>query len=200
MKIFNALVLSFYTLLILLLGATFTSISLGVITEGNIGEMVSLCYSDANLRLGLGIGGLLLVIIGLGVVQLAINRVHREKTISFENPDGQITISLSAIEDFIRRLFRTSTDIKELRPLCVVGKKGIEISNKVALWSDTKIPEATEKIQSVIKSRLQQILGTEEAITVKVNVVKIAAKEIRRPRTKEEPEETEMEAPYQYRD
>ncbi|MCK4859902.1 MAG: hypothetical protein KAS87_05030, partial [Candidatus Omnitrophica bacterium] len=106
MKIFNALVLSFYTLLILLLGATFTSISLGVITEGNIGEMVSLCYSDANLRLGLGIGGLLLVIIGLGVVQLAINRVHREKTISFENPDGQITISLSAIEDFIRRLFR----------------------------------------------------------------------------------------------
>ena len=82
----------------------------------------------------------------------------------------------------------------------MVGKKGIEISNKVALWSDTKIPEVTEKIQSVIKSRLQQILGTEGAITVKVNVVKIAAKEIRRPRTKEEPEETEMEAPYQYRD
>jgi len=200
MKIFNALVLSFYTLLILLLGATLVSISLGVITEGNIGQIVSLCYNDANLRLGLGIGGLLFIIIGLGVVQLAINRVYREKTISFENPDGQITISLAAIEDFIRRLFRTNTDIKELRPQCMVGKKGIEISNKVALWSDTKIPEVTEKIQSVIKSRLQQILGTEEAITVKVNVVKIAAKEIRRPRTKEEPEETEMEAPYQYRD
>ncbi len=200
MKIFNALVLSFYTLLILLLGATLISVSLGVITAGNIGEIVSLCYNDANLKLGLGIGGLLLVIIGLGVVQLTINRVHREKTISFENPDGQITISLSAIEDFIRRLFRTNADIKELKPLCVVGKKGIEISSKVALWSDTKIPEATEKIQSVIKLRLQQILGTEEAITVKVNVVKIAAKEIRRPRTKEEPEETEMEAPYQYRD
>lgn len=199
MKIFNSLVLIFYTLLILLVGATLISVSLGIITVDNIVEVVSLCYNDANLKLGLGISGLLLIIIGLGVVQLAINKVHREKTISFENPDGQITISLSAIEDFIRRLFRANIDIKDLRPLCTVKKKGIEISSKVALWEDAKVPEATEKIQAVIKSRLEQILGIEESITVKVHVVKIAPREIRKSKAKE-PEETKIEAPYQYRD
>ena len=133
------------------------------------------------------------------MVQLALNRVHRDKTISFENPDGQITISLTAIEDFIRRLFRANPDVRELRPVCTVSKKGIEILSKATLWDDAKVPEVTEKIQSIVKSRLQQILGTDEAIMVKVHVVKIVPKEARRPKTQEQPE-TEIEAPYQYRD
>jgi uncharacterized alkaline shock family protein YloU len=197
MKLFNALVLIFYTLLILLMGVVFISVSLGIITMENVSEVVSLFYNDANLRLSLGISGLLLIIIGLGVVQLALTKIQREKTIAFDSPHGQVSISLAAIEDFIRRLFRMSPDIKELRPVCIATRKGIEILNKVALWQDAKIPEVTERIQSTIKFRLKQILGIEESIIVKVHVVKILPKDIHKSK---ETKETEIEVPYQYRD
>lgn len=197
MRFFNALVHIFQTVLILLVGLFFIAISLNIITLNNITDTVSLFYIDENLRLSLGISGLLLVIIGLFVAQLVCNRAQRERTIAFENPEGEVTISLSAIEDFIKRIFADNAEIKELKPACVAGKKGIEVSNKVSLWQDVKIPEITEKIQSVIKSKLQQLLGIDESISVKVHVIKIIAKEPRKSKTKDEREDA-IEIPYQY--
>ena len=111
----------------------------------------------------------------------------------------RITISFSAVEDFIKRLFRANDEIKVLRPVCRVSKNGIEILTQVALWDDAKIPEVTEKIQLVVKSRLHQMLGMDETIAVKVYVVKIAARESLKSKPGEE-KNTEVEAPYQYRD
>lgn len=197
MRFFNALVHIFQTVLVLLIGLFFVAISLNIITSNNITDVVSLFYMDENLRLSLGISGLLLIIIGLAVAQLACDRAQRERTIAFENPEGEVTISLSAIEDFIKRIFVDNAEIKELKPACVAGKKGIEVSSKVSLWQDVKIPEITEKIQTVIKSKLQQLLGIDESISVKVHVIKIIAKEPRKPKTKDE-RENSIEIPYQY--
>ena len=64
-----------------------------------------------------------------------------------------------------------------MRPSVKAGKKGIKIINRVTLFSDINIPETTERIQNIVKSRVQDMLGVEEPINILVHVVKIVHKE-----------------------
>jgi uncharacterized alkaline shock family protein YloU len=45
----------------------------------------------------------------------------------------------------------------------------------VNLWSEAHIPEATERLQALVKSRVQEMLsGVEEPVSVRVHVAKIS--------------------------
>jgi uncharacterized alkaline shock family protein YloU len=177
MRIVNGLTLFFYTIVFLVLGGFFIAVSLNLVPQETIIDSIAALYAAVNSRLILGITGILLIFISIMVVQLTFGKIQREKTIAFENPDGQVTISLSAIEDFIKRSLRQLPEVKELKPNVRAGKKGILIVNKVTLFSDVNIPETTEKIQNIVKSRVQDMLGVEEPISIRVHVVKIVHKE-----------------------
>ena len=177
MKFIEGLTLFFYTLIFLLVGSLFIVIAINIIPLNSIVDFLNTFYTSTDVRLVLGITGILLIFISLMVVQVTVGLINKEKTIAFENPDGQVTISLSAIEDFIKKSMKQLPELKESRPTVRATKKGITIVNKVILFSDVNIPETTEKIQSIVKSRVQDMLGVEEPVEIQVNVVKIAHKE-----------------------
>ena len=177
MRIISGLTLFFYTLVFLLIGGLFIVVSLNIVPQELVTESVNSIYASTNTRLVLGITGIIIIFISIMVVQLTMGKIQREKTIAFENPDGQVTISLTAIEDFIRRALKQLPEVKELKPNVKASKKGITITNRVTLFSDINIPEITEKIQNIVKSRVQDMLGVEEPINIRVHVVKISHKE-----------------------
>lgn len=177
MRIISGLTLFFYTLVFIAMGALFIAISLNLIPQDVVTETISTIYSIENIRLSLGITGLLLIFISVLVIQLVMGKLQREKTIAFENPDGQVTISLNAIEDFIKRALKQMPEVKELRPSVRASKKGIMIINRVTLYSDINIPEVTEKLQNIVKTRVQDMLGVDEPVSIRVDVVKITHKE-----------------------
>lgn len=177
MRFLGGLTLFFYTLVFLLVGGFFIAMSLEVVPIETIKVTLDTIYMTPNTRLILGVTGVLLVFISILVVQLTLGKIQREKTIAFENPDGQVTISLTAIEDFIKRSLKQLPEVKELRPSVRANKKGIAIVNRVILFSDVNIPETTEKIQNIVKARVQDMLGVEEPVTIKIHVVKIVHKE-----------------------
>ena len=177
MRFISGLTLFFYTLVFLFIGGLFVVVSLNLIPQDIITETLNTVYATTNIRLILGITGILLIFISLMVAQIAMGKLQREKTIAFENPDGQVTISLTAIEDFIKRALKQLPEVKELKPNVRAGKKGISIINRVTLFSDINIPETTEKIQNIVKTRVQDMLGVEEPINIRVHVVKIVHKE-----------------------
>lgn len=177
MRIINGLTLFFYTLVFLLVGGILIAVSLNLLPQEIISSAVEEIYATPNIRLILGVTGVLLVFISVMVVQLTVGKLQRERTIAFENPDGQVTISLTAIEDFIKRAIKQMPEVKELKPYVRAGKKGISIVNRVVLFSDISIPETTEKIQSVVKTRITEMLGVEEPVSIRVHVVKIVHKD-----------------------
>lgn len=177
MRFINGLTLFFYTLVFLLIGGLLIVVSLNIVPQEMVADTLSAVYATTNIRLILGITGILLVFISIMVVQLTMGKIQRERTIAFENPDGQVTISLTAIEDFIKRAIKQLPEVKELRPNVRANKKGISIVNRVILFSDIHIPETTEKIQNIVKTRVQDMLGVEEPINIRVHVVKIVHKE-----------------------
>lgn len=177
MRFIGGLTLFFYTLVFFLVGGLFIIIATNIIPLNFVIDTLNTIYSNTDVRLILGLTGGLLIFISLMVVQITVGLIQKEKTIAFENPDGQVTISLTAIEDFIKRSMKQLPEVKESRPSVRASKKGITIINKVVLFSDTNIPETTEKIQGIVKSRVQDMLGVEEPVEIQVNVTKIAHKE-----------------------
>jgi len=200
MRFIGGLTLFFYTVVFFLVGGLFIVIALELVPQDVIIETLNTLYTTSNARLILGVTGVLLILISMMVLQLTMGKIQREKTIAFENPDGQVTISLTAIEDFIKRSLRQLPEVKDLRPSVRAGKKGITIINRVTLFSDINIPETTEKIQGIVKARVQDMLGVEEPVNIKVHVVKIVHKEeaAKNVKKEEKPQATQFRGSIEY--
>ncbi|UCB57380.1 MAG: alkaline shock response membrane anchor protein AmaP [Candidatus Omnitrophota bacterium] len=203
MRALAAIVIFVCTLVFAALGGILVALSLDLFTLQNLTDFLRLAFEIENINLIVGGSGLFLIIASICIAQISFGRMQREKTIAFDNPDGQVSVSLSAIEDFIKRLSSGMSEVKDLRSNVVAGKKGIEINVRVSLWADANIPESTESIQAIIKNRIQEMLGIEETIIVKVHVGKIVPKEKRRfkkkgkEKEKEDVQTQERFAPFQ---
>ncbi|MFC1624285.1 alkaline shock response membrane anchor protein AmaP [Candidatus Omnitrophota bacterium] len=179
MKVFNIIAIFIYTLLFSIIGAVLIALSLRVESLELAIKLIGQLSSADNLRLGMAVGGLLLILVNISIAQLSIGNMQKHKTIAFENPYGEVTVALSAIEDYIKKLTNRMSEIKEIKSNISAGKSGIEVIVKTTPYSDVNIPEVTEKIQNAIRLHLQEILGIEETVTIKVHVAKIAQREKR---------------------
>ena len=160
-------------LIFLTIGVSLLVFSVHFVSLEGVTRVIEYGYTLPNLRIGIGIAGILIILMSWLITQFSISRIQREKTIAFDNPDGQVVLSLTAIEDFIKRVAQQVPDIKELKPNVVATKKGIDITNRVMLYSDSNIPEVTERIQGLLKNKIQNILGIEETISIRVHIAKV---------------------------
>ncbi len=177
MRIFSGFTMFFYTIVFLAIGCGLILLVLNRIPINDFEHAMEYLYDNMNLRISIGLVGLLIIIYCIVALQVALGTLQREKTIAFENPSGQVTVSLSAIEDFIRRTSDHMPELKELRANVTAGKKGINVINRAIIYSDTNIPEVTEKTQSMLKNRIQEMLGIEETVNIKIHIAKIVPAE-----------------------
>ncbi len=150
---------------------------------------------DFQARLITGIVGAILVLISFSPLRAMLGTMQREKTITFDSPDGEVQITTSAVEDLVRRIGSDLLGIKEIKPRIVSTRKGLEILSRVTFYSDVNIPETAEKLQILVKRRLQEMLGIDRPITIKIRVTKLAEVESAR-KKKEREEEEEEYIPY----
>lgn len=175
MRIFTVLGILFYATVIILAGIALIVFSLNLLLPADINNLLNYAQSSFNSRVIIGLLGILLILISFSFAQLILGRLQREKTIAFATASGEVTIALSAVEDLIRRLAGVIVEIKELRPDVIATKKGIIVNLRVVLGREANIPELTSRLQEITKSKIQEVLGIEEQITVKIHVAKIVA-------------------------
>jgi uncharacterized alkaline shock family protein YloU len=174
MRFFTTLGILFYAAVIIVIGIGLIVFSLNLLLPQDISNMISFALESQHSRIVIGLSGALLVLISFSFAQLILGKFQREKTIAFTTSSGQVTISLSAVEDLIRRLAGVIAEVKELRPNVVANKKGIIVDMKVVLRSEANIPELTSRLQDITKSKIQEVLGLEEQIIIRIHVAKIA--------------------------
>ncbi len=174
MRFFTVLGIVFYAVVIMVIGLALIVFALNLLLPVDINNLLIFAQSSHNSRLALGLSGLLLILISFSFAQIILGRFQREKTIAFTTSSGQVTISLSAVEDLIRRLAGIIPEVKELRPNVVANKKGIIVEMRVVLRSEANIPELTSRLQDITKSKIQEVLGVDEQIIIRIHVAKIA--------------------------
>ena len=190
MRIFTVLGILFYATILILIGMILIIFSINLLHPQDINNLLAYTQYNLNSRIIVGLSGFLLIVISFSFAQLILGRLQREKTIAFTTSSGEVTIALSAVEDLIKRLAGVIPEIKELRPDVIATKKGIVVDIRVVLRSEANIPDLTSRLQEITRSKIQEILGLEEQIIIKIHVVKIiSAQDTDRKRKESEKEE-----------
>ncbi|MCK9594688.1 MAG: alkaline shock response membrane anchor protein AmaP [Candidatus Omnitrophica bacterium] len=195
MRIFNVLGILFYASILILIGLAMVFFSFNIIPPSDIGSLFVYVQGNINSRIIIGLSGLLLILVSFSFAQLILGRFQSEKTIAFTTASGEVTIALSAIEDLIKHFVLIIPEIRELRPDVIATKKGIVVDLKVALKSEANLPELTARLQEITKSKIQEVLGLEEQIIIRVHISKIVSREDKE-RKKREAESPEPAIPF----
>jgi uncharacterized alkaline shock family protein YloU len=195
MKFFTVLGIVFYSTIIILVGLSMIGLSLNLIPMQNINNLLVYLQNSTNLKIIFGLSGFLLILISFSFAQLILGKFQREKTIAFSTTSGEVTVALSAVEDLIKRLTGIIAEIKELRPNVIASKKGIEVDLRVILKSEANIPELTSRLQEITRSKIQEVLGLEEQIFIRIHIAKIITPE-EKERKKKDNEREDPAVPY----
>lgn len=175
MNFIKKLGLFIYMILMVATGAALIVLSLRVVSINTWSVCLESVYSSFNLQIAISAVGAIFIAIGIIVPRRASRKLGgRNKLITFQNPDGEVTVSLSAIEGYVRKVAKDIPGIEDVRSNVKVSKKkGITVISDVSISAGTNIPEATESIQVVVKSKIQEMLGVEEPVNVTMHITKI---------------------------
>ena len=151
-------------------------------------DFLELVYYDFNARIitgGIAIG---FILISFMLETLIYGSRKRERNIAFYNPSGAVTVSLSAIEDLIKRLISHVEEVQDVRPaVLLITQKGLDKDNNKALDIDIKlvlkaevnIPELTARLQDLVKRKIEELIGLEGKLNIHMHVVKISLDDIK---------------------
>ncbi len=201
MRFFSVLGTIFYAVIVSLIGlglialAVMLSLDKNPIAPQQIADTIAYLQVSFSSRAVMFLSGLLLCLISYSFAQLILGRFQRERTIAFSTATGEVTVALSAVEDLIKRLTGIMPEIRELRPDVIATKKGIIVDLRVVLKSDTNIPDLTARLQELTRSKIQEVLGIEEQIVVKIHISKIVGPD-EKDRRRKEPIKEESTLPY----
>ncbi len=162
-----------YMVLMAAAGALFIASAFNVVPTDMLVCALTAVQENIALQSVLGVIGGLFVVIGITTSFRLIKRLERGRIIAFQNPDGEVTVSLPAIEDYVRKVAKEIKEIKDIKSKVHSGKKGITVIAAISMTSNANIPEVTERMQMLLRNSVQNMLGVEERINIKLHISKI---------------------------
>lgn len=179
MRLFIRLAIFFYVFVLSVVGFTALLVLAHFVDYPVYLDFLKFIYNDGSASTLAAFIIAATLLLSLIFARIIYGRQEQERLIHFDNPLGRVTISLSAIEDLIRRLVVHTPQIKEIRPSITATRKGLEVEIRLVLRSDVNIPEMTAELQDIIKRKLQDVIGAEEPARIRVHVIKIAFEGLR---------------------
>lgn len=105
--------------------------------------------------------------------------VKRDRVISFDNPNGRVSVSLYALEDLVKRTILQFDEIKDNKPTIRVASRVLRIRVPIVLKSDVQIPEVTSRVQAEVLKKIRDTIGGSQKIDISVYVNKIQQKKLK---------------------
>jgi hypothetical protein len=187
------LAIFFYLLVIFVVGFTALLVLAHAVDFKHYQDFLKFVYLDPKAGTIAGLVVAATMLIGFAFARIIYGRQAQERIIHFDNPLGRVSISLSALEDMIRRLTVNTPQVKEIRPEIAANKKGLNIHIRLVLRSDVNIPEMTADLQDIIRRKVQDLIGSEERVHIRVHVIKIVSDGVK------ESSENEVVSPVPFR-
>ena len=200
MRFFTRIAILFYVMTISTIG--FLTIFFAYVVDtpllAQMHDYLDILQNHLQMRTIIGLVGFILILLSFLFAKLIAGFEQKERTIAFDNPAGRVSISLGAIEDMVKRLVLRETEVKDVRANIIATKKGLQAEARLVLKADVNIPETTARLQELIKGKIQDMIGIEEKVGVRIHVVKIISEEFRSKRDKDNyRERSEPTIPFQ---
>lgn len=163
---------------VMFVGCSLLLFVLQVMDFGATVDFWALVYHDYNLRMIVGgTAGVLLVVNYVLFTVYSVN-IRRDKIIAFDNPAGRVSVSLSAMEEMVRRLLSKKQDVKDSRVSIGATRKGLDVRVRLTILSDVNIPGLTSRVQDSVRKKINDMIGLEEKINISIFVGRILAPEL----------------------
>jgi uncharacterized alkaline shock family protein YloU len=179
MWLLTRIAIIFYLVIIWTTGIAVILLVAHVIDLKTIHQMLLMVYFDnqSGAMAGICAGGIMFM--SFLLARLIYGSRKMERTIAFENPNGEVTVSLTALEDLIRRLIVQLPEVKEIRPYMIANRKGLEVDIKLVLRHEANIPDLTTRFQDLVRRKIEEAVGLEGKINIRVHVIKISLEDIK---------------------
>ncbi|KJJ84198.1 protein containing DUF322 [Candidatus Omnitrophus magneticus] len=134
---------------------------------------MSTIQSSSNIQICLHVVSGFFFIAGIITPLRVSAKLRKDKVITIQNPDGEVKVAISAVEEYVRKVAKTIPDIISMKSVIGYNRKGININARVTISAGTNIPEITERIQFEVKNKIQGMLGIDEKINIFMQVNKV---------------------------
>lgn len=147
-------------------------------------------FITENGRIVVGLSGLLIVVLWLRMLLRLGEYFGMRSIVISETKEASSMITVSAIEEIVRKLVMSTNGVKDIRVKVIPGKRSVRVLIYFVLLAGSSIAELLDEAQNKVRQKLTEIIGTDKKINIKT--------EVRRITTPKNGESTkwEMQVPY----
>ena len=162
-------------LLALTAGLFFIGVSLDLIVLNTlVSSLENEIAADFTLRLAIFLGALVVVLLCLRYVQRSLLRHRKDKAITFESARGDVSITLFAIEDMLKKLLEERKEISHIRAKVSLKKKTINVLARAVLIAEVNLVAFTKSLQDSVTDKVHSLLGEDKKVKVNLEIKKVA--------------------------
>ena len=95
------------------------------VTLADIIRAYDLMTVSGQMQLVVGLSGVIVALVSICMAQSVLGGARKSRMIEFTNPAGKVSIELTAIEEFIKRIAGQMTAIKDLKVRVLIHKRSM---------------------------------------------------------------------------
>lgn len=112
-----------------------------------------------EIQIYLAIFIVVLLLMGLRLLWVALNRRQSGKAVVHDYMLGQVRISIITIENLVQKAVQQIPGVKEVKPRVVQNSRGMALHIRAIVTPDISIPEVSREIQQRVQEYLLQTIG-----------------------------------------
>jgi hypothetical protein len=178
MKVIHAFAQIFAIFAFLTLGSLMMIVAMHILTVDDAVFKLRAIYYSPWQSLRIGFVGFLFIMIGLQFSKTLVKKSKQTDAIILRSENGPLLISITAVEDVVKKVVKHFHLIKEQKTKILVQNKMLQAKMRLVLWSGGKVPELLNELQSEIRAKLVKLLGEDIRLEINCDVQRIEDHEV----------------------
>ncbi|MFA6600757.1 MAG: alkaline shock response membrane anchor protein AmaP [Candidatus Omnitrophota bacterium] len=173
MKVIHAFSQIFAIFSFLTLGSLMLIVAMHILTVDIAVLKLREIYHSPWQSLRTGFVGMLFMMLGLHFSKMLVKQGRQSDALILRSENGPLVVSVTAIEDVIRKAVKRFHLVKAYKSKIWIGTKKLQANLRLVLWSGGRVPDLLIELQEEIKARLEKLLGDEVQLELVCDVQKI---------------------------
>lgn len=178
MKALNFFTHVFAIFAFLTIGSLLVIVAFHILALEDAMSQVTAIYDSAWRSLQTGTVGFVFIAVGLAFTRMLIKKRRQEEALIYQSEIGPIVVSITAIEDVVRKVLKHFHLIKEWKVKTLIQDKDVEIKLRLVLWSGARIQALLTEVQEEVRQRVRKILGGDNRLEILCDVHRIEDHEL----------------------
>ena len=161
MRIFMRFLLTLYILFVLFVAGTVILCTWGILDSVHPAYWLDTLYTDSIVQIVVSVISIAVIMLSIALMFSGIRKKKQKTALINATGNGDIAISLSAIEEMSVRYMMDNPSIRSVKATVTNRDNKVRISARLAVTEETNIPETLVALQTGLKAHIELLAGIE---------------------------------------